>query len=367
MRRVLLVEDLPQVAEHLKSMLLREPDVEVAGVQPSAEAALTQTQTERPDVVMIDALLQDKKLKPFDLAKRIRAASPGTRIVVVTVPQQPVTPRPEEGVDAVFVLPGGANELGAAIGAVKKAERAVGDIVAVFSPKGGSGKTTLAVNLACHLRHNGASVALMDGVMQFGGVRPVVPTPADARSIVDLPAGAGMGASIGDALWEGPAGITVLLAPPRPEEAELVASSEIANAVKLLAQRFDYVIVDTPSRLTDDVLAVLDNANAIILVLTYDTAAIANARATLDTFRALGYAKPILPVINRSDVSGGLTRAAVEHQLNVAIVAEIPNDPKTVPEAGNKQNPFVLGAPAAPVSQALARLATVLVSQQRKA
>lgn len=363
----MLVEDLPQVAEHLRTMLLREPEVEVMGIQPSAEAALAQTGTERPDVVMIDALLQDKKLKPFDLAKKIRAASPGTRIVVVTVPQQPVTPRPDEGIDAVFVLPGGANELGAAIGAETKPERHKADIVAVFSPKGGSGKTTIAVNLACHLRHNGASVALMDGVMQFGSVRALVATPADARSIVDLPAGAGMGAAIGDALWEGPAGVTLLLAPPKPEEAELVASSEIANAVKLLAQRFDYVIVDTPSRLSDDVLAVLDNASSIILVLNYDPAAIANTRAVLDTFRALGYTKPILPVVNRSDITGGLTRAAVEHQLNIAIIAEIPNDAKTVPDAANKQSPFILSAPAAPVSQAIAQLSTVLIAQQRKA
>jgi len=100
-KRVLLIEDLPQVAEHLKGMLGREKDIEVAGVQGQAEAGITQATTEKPDVVLIDALLQGK-VTGFDVAKRIRAASPGTRIVIITVPQRPVDPRPELGIDAVF-------------------------------------------------------------------------------------------------------------------------------------------------------------------------------------------------------------------------------------------------------------------------
>src|SRR5258708_2347326 len=127
----------------------------------------------------------------FDVAKRVRAASPGTRIVMVTVPQRPVDPRPEQGIDAVFVLPGGANELASALGGGKDQQReGRGQVIAVYSPKGGVGKTTIAVNLACVLRRNGASVALFDGVMQFGAVRHLLPVPPPPRSIVDLPAAA---------------------------------------------------------------------------------------------------------------------------------------------------------------------------------
>ena len=96
MKRVLIIEDLPQVAEHLKGMLGREKEIEVAGVQAQADLGITQATTEKPDVVLIDALLQGK-VTGFDVAKRIRAASPGTRIVIVTVPQRPVDPRPELG------------------------------------------------------------------------------------------------------------------------------------------------------------------------------------------------------------------------------------------------------------------------------
>jgi pilus assembly protein CpaE len=324
---------------------------------------ITQATADKPDVVLVDALMQGK-VNGFEIAKRIRAASPGTRIVMVTVPQKPVTQRAEDGIDAVFVLPGGANELSAALGATQPMRRdGKGQMIAVFSPKGGTGKTTIAVNLACTLRRNGASVALVDGVMQFGSVRHLFEVPPTTRSIVDLPAGPAMRVSINEALWEGPGGINVLLAPPKPEEADLVAPAELANAMSLLADTHDYVVVDTPARLGDDTLA-----NTILLVITYMGATIANARAAVDTFEALGYRghKPILLVVNQSDAQAGISRGALEHTLNVPVVAEIPTDWKLVSEANNKHIPFVLVNPNAPISQAMNALATALVTQQRK-
>src|SRR5438309_6974978 len=222
MKRVLLIEDLPQVAQHLQSMLAREQEVEVAGVQSQADQAIAQVSTEKPDVVLIDALLQGK-VTGFDIAKRIRSASPGTRVVIVTVPQRPVDPRPDEGIDAVFVLPGGANELAVALGVGgKAATRVRGKMIAVYSPKGGSGKTMLSVNLACVLRRRGHAVALMDGVMQFGSVRHVLQVPPTTRAIVDLPTGQAMRTSLSEILWAGPSGLAAARGTPRPGEGRLL-------------------------------------------------------------------------------------------------------------------------------------------------
>ncbi|MDO8506016.1 MAG: P-loop NTPase [Candidatus Limnocylindria bacterium] len=367
MKRVLLIEDLPQVAQHLQQMLAREQDVEMAGVQSVADAGITQAITEKPDIVMIDALLQGK-LTGVDIAKKIREASPGTRIVMVTVPQRPIDPKPELGIDAVFVLPGGANELGQALGIGKAAKSARGTVVAVYSPKGGSGKTAIALNLACVLRRQGKAVALLDGVMQFGAVRHVLQVPPTTRSFVDLPAAGAMKTSINEVLWEGPGGVHILLAPARPEESDLVQASDIAVAMGLLAENHDYVIVDTPSRLSEDTLAILDAATLILIVVTYMGVTVANARSAIDTFEALGYKgqKPILLVVNQSDTAAGMSKGGLEHALNLPVVAEIPTDWKIVSESLNKQQPFVISNPTAPVSKAVESLATALVSQQRK-
>ena len=367
MKRVLLIEDLPQVAQHLQSMLAREKEVELAGVQTTSEAALIQATTEKPDIVMIDALLQGK-VTGFDVAKKIREASPGTRIVMVTVPQRPIDPKPEMGIDAVFVLPGGANELGQALGVGKTQKTSNGVVVAIYSPKGGTGKTTLAINLACVLRRQGKAVALVDGVMQFGAVRHVLQVPPTTRSFVDLPPAGAMRGSLNEVLWEGPAGIHVLLAPARPEEADLVQASDLAQAMNFLAETHDYVIVDTPARLTEDTLAMLDAATLILIVVTYMTAAVANARAAIDTFEALGYKgqKPILLVVNQADTASGMSRGGLEHALNLPVIGEIPTDWKTVSDSLNKQTPFVVSNPTSPISKAIENLAIGLVSQQRK-
>src|SRR5207245_5547632 len=80
MKRVLLIEDLPQVAQHLQQMLAREKEAELVAVESEGDAALVRVTTEKPDAVLIDALLSGKSTG-FDIAKRVRAASPGTTIV----------------------------------------------------------------------------------------------------------------------------------------------------------------------------------------------------------------------------------------------------------------------------------------------
>jgi pilus assembly protein CpaE len=241
-------------------------------------------------------------------------------------------------------------------------------MIVCFSPKGGSGKTTIAVNVATLLRRRGHSVALMDGVMQFGSVRHVLQVPPATRSIVDLPTGQGMRTSLSEVLWEGPSGVAVLLGPPRPEEAELMAAPDVAMAMQLLAEDHDYVIVDAPSRLGEETLAMLDVADIILLVVTYMQASIANTRAVVDTFEALGYKgqKPILLVVNQADSAAGMSKGGIEHTLNLPVVAEIPTDWKLVQESLNKQQPFVLSSPNAPVSKAIDALANSLVQQQRR-
>ena len=368
MRRVLLVEDLAQVADHLKGLLGREEEVQVTGVQADAGAAIAQATTEKPDVVLVDALLQGK-ITGFDIARRIRAASPGTRIVLVTVPQKPVAPRPEEGIDAVFVLPGGANELVQALGGGQKgAGGAKFGATAVYSPKGGTGKTLLTVNLATVLRRQGSSVAVIDGVMQFGSVRHLLQVPPEAQSITDLPPAGAMKMAMPETLWEGPGGVHYLLAPARPEQAELVAATELAAAVTILSESHDHVLIDTPSRLSDDTLALLDAARAILLVLTYSGPAIAISRSAIEVFDELGYRKqkPILVAITQSDETGGLSRGALEHALGLPVATEIPTDRKLVAESLARQEPFVLSAPNAAISQAVGALAIALVAQQRK-
>jgi MinD-like ATPase involved in chromosome partitioning or flagellar assembly len=106
----------------------------------------------------------------------------------------------------------------------------------------------------------------------------------------------------------------------------------------------------------------------ILIIITYQGSTIANTRSAIDTFEALGYKgqKPLLLVVNQSDLTAGLSKGGMEHALNLPVVGEIPSDWKLVSESNNKQTPFVMSNANAPASQAVATLANALVSQQRK-
>lgn len=371
MKRVLLVEDLPQVAEHLKQMLAREPEVRVIGIQAAPDTAIAQAATEHPDVAFVDALLRaGDSVDGFAVARRIREKSPKTRIVMVTVPQRPLSADPSRAIDAVLTLPGAANEIRSALGPPAEPPNGApkGQILAVYSPKGGTGKTTIALNLACTLRRAGSSVALMDGVMQFGGLRHVLAAPAETRSIIDLPTGGQMRDALPEVLWEGPGGVEVLFSPERPEQADLLQPGEIANAMALLAASHEHVVVDAPTRLADDTLAIFDAANVILIVSTYMDVTVKNARAAVDTFAALGYVghKPLVVVVNQGDNLPGMSREGLERVLGLPVIGEIPSDWKTVSNSLNDRKPFALSAPHTAVAQAIAAIATAIVSLQRR-
>ena len=147
-----------------------------------------------------------------------------------------------------------------------------------------------------------------------------------------------------------------------------MAAPDVAMAMQLLAEDHDYVIVDAPSKLGEETLAMLDVADVILLVVTYMQASIANTRAAVDTFEALGYKGkiPILLVVNQADNAAGMSKGGIEHTLNLPVVGEIPTDAKTVAESLNKQQPFVLSSPNSAVSKAIDALANALVQQQRR-
>ena len=147
-----------------------------------------------------------------------------------------------------------------------------------------------------------------------------------------------------------------------------MSAPDVATAMQLLAETHDYVVVDAASKLGEETLALLDAADVILLIVTYMQASVANVKAAVDTFEALGYRgnKPILLVVNQSDTAAGMSKGGIEHTLNLPVVAEIPTDWKTVSESLNKQQPFVLSSPNAPVSKAIDALANTLVQQQRR-
>ena len=191
-------------------------------------------------------------------------------------------------------------------------------VIAVFSPKGGAGCTTLATNLALALRREtNQRVALVDANLQFGDVGVLLNLNPKNKSVLDAVEGGEPDRDIIETVMvDHSTGIRVLLAPPSPEGADLVTPTYLRKIVDMLRQNHDWVVVDLPSGLNDHTLGVLDAADQILVVAALEITTIKNVRLFLEVADQLDYERSkIRLVINRSDSSQGIRIGDVEASI----------------------------------------------------
>jgi pilus assembly protein CpaE len=364
-----MIEDVPQVAAHVRSLLIAQTQIQVVEVIGDGDRALAAVGDYRPDVVIIDWLLQGR-ISGAKAASSIRQAHPDVGIIIITVPQEPITEDPARGIDAVLRMPLAGFDLTSAIRRIAE-ERVIAtagggaQIISLFSPKGGVGRTTLAYNLAVALAGE-EPVCLVDGSLQFSDLRGLLRAPADAHSILDLPTDRIKEGDVAEVMYRDPSGIDVLLAPPRVEMAEMVTVRDIEKSLSLLRRLYGHVVVDTGAGLTDEVLAFLDASDLVLQVLTFDAMAVRALAMANEAFAAIGYPPSKLAVLlNRSDAQGGMTREEVEEVLGQHIDFEIVSDGRLVLAANNEGVPFVSASPDAQISKGVRSVAAALRAQRR--
>ena len=367
--RLLLVEDVAQVSQYIRNLLHAQDQVQLLDVLTDGRQALDQVAQVRPDVLMIDALLQGK-LSGLQLLERIRAAGVDLPVILITVPQRPVKVTPEMGIVRILSMPFSGYDFMTSVQAVKQEHlaltpEATSRTFVVHAPKGGLGKTTLAFNLAVAMAQlPGLRVALVDGSLQFGDVRALLRVPDSAPSMLQLPTDRVSETDLEQVVWRDPSGIDILLAPPRIEMAEMVTVRDMEKTLSLLKRVYNVVVIDTPTVVTDMVLAYFDASDVIIGLVTADWTAVRNSRLMAQTFDAIGYPmERVCYVLNRAGAPGGIDPRVVVEQLGRIPDFTLPSDGRLVVDANNQGVPFVLVEPRAQVSLDVVRIATALTSR----
>jgi pilus assembly protein CpaE len=365
--RLLVAEDVPQVSQHVRNLLSVQAQVKLLEVLSDGSKVVEAAQQLRPDVVLVDLLLQGKMKGP-QLIEKLRDSGLEIPVVVLTVPQHPLARDPERGVDAVLTLPFSGFELVNTLSHVLRDRQAqiagACRVISVFSPKGGVGKTTIAFNLAVALSQLGASTALIDGSLQYGDLRALLKVPSDVPSILDLPTDRVQESDLREVMWRDPAGIDILLAPPRVEMAEMVTARDVEKTVSLLRRLYHAVVIDTPTVLSEITLGFLDASDVVISIVTYDSTTIHNTIAVTEAFASIGYASDkVLYLVNRSDSSGGISREELVRALGRKPEFEVVSDGRLVVQANNEGLPFVVSSPDAAVSRDVRRMATTLLGR----
>ena len=363
--RLLLVEDMPQVASYIRSLLDTQSKIKLLEVVRDGREVLDQIREHQPDILIVDALLQGR-INGLAVAQELRDAGLDLPIIALTVPQKPLKIGEGMGETEVLSMPFSGYDFMRLLQDMHDAHRAsapesLSRVYAFFGAKGGVGTTTLAYNVAAAIAAQHYRVALIDGSLQFGDLRGLLRATEDVPSIVQLPTTHIQRADLEQVMHRDQSGVEVLFAPPRIEMAEMIMPRDIERLLSIMRKIYNVVIIDTATTVDDTLLAYLDNSDSLVQVVTYEWTSLQRARAMADTLAAINYPQnQIRYLVNRSDSTGGLPRDAIKQALGRAPDFGVVSDGVLVLEANNRAMPFVALAPEAPISRDVARISAEL-------
>jgi pilus assembly protein CpaE len=370
---MLLVEDMPQVANYIRSLLDAQSKVKLLDVITDGREVAEQVRELQPDLLIVDALLQGK-MNGLQVATDVREAGLGVPIIALTVPTKPIAVGEGMGSTRVLSMPFSGYDFMHLVQELMEEHRsqapeAFSRVISVFGAKGGVGATTIAYNIAASIAAEGQQrVALIDGSLQYGDVRALLRVDEGAPSILQLPTNKVQKADVEEVVYRDNSGVHVLLAPPRIEMSEMILARDLEKVISLMRRLYNIVIIDTSSQVDDILLAFLDASDEVIQVVTYEAPALHQARQVTQTLTAAGYPPEKLRfLVNRADATGGLPKSAIEEAVGRKAEFEIVSDGVLVLEANNRGEPFVKLGPDAQISKDVARIAHRLATEVAQA
>ena len=371
---VLIVDDQEETRKNVARLLQFENDINVVGTARTGQDAIKQTIALDPDVVLMDINMPD--MDGIEATELIQEQAPVSQIVILSVQGDTNYMRRAmlAGARDFLTKPPKSDELVSVIrraGAKAKNIRSevqfigrgtgglvdprsttiqlsgLGKIIAIYSPKGGVGTTTVAANLAVSLHSPETPAVIVDANMQFGDVQ-VFFNERGRTSIVDLtPNVEQLDSELVEdvVLHHQASGIDIIAAPPTPEDGEQVTGTHLVKVLQYLARMYSYVIVDTNSYLADQTIDTLDTCDLMVLISSQDIPAIINTRAVLQLLvTRLGVNKEkILLVMNRFDRQIAISPEKVGQNLGHNISCVLLEDKEVVVPGVNRGIPFMIG------------------------
>ncbi len=386
--RVLIVDDIAETRESIKRLLQFDASLEVIGAARSGKEAVEMSQQLKPDVVIMDINMPD--IDGITATELIRKKVPFTQIVILSVQSDSSYMRRalQAGARDFLTKPPMIDELNSAVkraGILAQDERAKnvqpfttgsslqqipiqgltlnGKIIVVYSPKGGTGCTTIATNLAIALHSEETKSVLVDASLQFGDVA-VFLNEQVKNSIIDLT----MRADeldpdvVEEVLIKNNAtGLRLLPAPPKPEMADQVTGEQLSKTLRFLQKIYAYVVVDTASYLTEVVQSALDVADLIVLVTTQDIPSIKSCSSFLALADSSGIKRErIVFIMNRYDKRIAISPERIGESLRQEIKASIPFEERIVPLSINRGVPFIIDNKSHPIGKSITTLAGII-------
>lgn len=381
--RIFLCDDDFNWLDDLTRMLFLDVSFKVVGTANDGRVCIERIKELEPDFVLLDMSLPD--MDGIQVAQTLSREQPNTFIILMVDYQNPEIIRQAmaAGVREILQKPFTSGEVTRAVQQILTQERqrieqeqkaapgfrdnelierlgmeqdktSLGNqglgvlkqqVVCVYSPKGGVGKSTLATNLSLAIQANEMvklKVALVDFDINFGNVGAMLrlnPT----HTIMDwLPVLDNLDyETVENLLTTHPSGLKVLLAPVQPTDERFITAEVAEKIVQALKKFYDIIIIDTGQILRDSTIVALDEATRILIVSTLDVPALRDVYNIANTFRDLGIdPSKARFVINRFGRNSDLRIDEVSELIPFPLLGKVPDDPQ-VQLAINQADPLV--------------------------
>ena len=359
--------------EAVRATLPSDPDVHIVGLVDGFEETWQTLQETDVDLLLVACDgYSDRALFLIEGAVKQRADRPV--IVLATGSSNGFVRRVfEAGADDILTLPQYPEQVQFALqkamarkeGAAAASGIALAPMICVLGPKGGTGKTLTACNLAVAFAETGHRAALVDLDLQFGDVGLALGLTPE-RTVYDLAKSEG---SLDDEKLDAylathSSGARVLMAPTRPDQAGLVTVEFLRELYASLRATNDFVIVDTPPGFTPEVIASIDSSSDLCVVAMLDSLSLKNTKLGLETLELMGYDRErIRLVLNRADTKVGISSEEVLAVVGRRPDVLVPSD-RDIPCALNEGMPIVLANERAEASRAFRSLADLYLERE---
>jgi len=368
----LLVIDDEVIFHSLVTRALAELNCTVTTAE-NGLSGLSLARSLKPDLIICDVMMPD--ISGYEVVRSLRRESEFAQTPILMLTAQSglqdklksfeagaddhlTKPfEPEELVARVSVLLRRAQMAQAAKAVAPPAVREEAQMIAVHSLRGGTGCSSLAVNLSIALRSLWQrETILLDLTMMAGQVALMLNTSLK-RTWADIarfsPAELDEEA-VNSIITRHESGLEFIAAPTLPSEAETIKHQTLETALRLIKKRYDYVIADLPHDFHETTLQALDLSDLVMLVASPDMASIRASAAALDTYQKLNYPQErIRLVLNATFPRLGLQQEKIAAALGVPISIIIPHTQDLFVEAINTGKPVLINKPNEPISSLL--------------
>ena len=344
MIRILVIDDEP-INHQLVAHAL-EPLQYAVHSANDGRSGISLAHNLKPDLIITDVIMPD--INGYEVTRTLRreAEFANTPILVLTAQSglQDKIKSFEAGADDHLTKPFDAAELAARVMALlrraeatkvshveepaQKIERAEARMIAVHSLRGGTGCSSLAVNLAIGFSSLWREPAMLLDLTMTAGQVAMMLNMTLRRTWADI-ATFGVGdfdmTSLSSIISGHESGLHFIAAPTFPTEAEGLRGDTLAAAFKLIKGQYEYIVADLPHDFSEPAIQALDAADVILMVAAPDMASIRAVTAALDTYDKLGYPKEKHALIlNATFPHSGLVKDKIESALGLTATAVIP-------------------------------------------